>query len=725
MHRRSCLSTLLLFCLALLVSVLPPAQPVAASEYPGAGWVHAGPIEGGCQTSGSCNSTTDPVIAGLFEYKPDRTFVGADEPPGGADHGGYPTYEKREKCWIEDGTGRYTEKWAAGSWHHGAYWQRVNGVWYKSREHWAFFHKYECYKVAPGPTAAPPTPIPTSTPVPPPAPGQLTLIASRCYTNGPGLATTLAAWAGAWNQSAYSAGATFSVPGQYTTVSYSIDTPAGWHHIGGALSGTVPTGSRVAAVFWRDDVCNVPTATPARDVTPTPTMGPCIDFMADAWLTLRVTGAGASVTPRLYERDAGTVWQPPTPDPALGTVQPGQPLQVIWDLSTLSRDFESDHGGISTLRWGVRDLTTNTDVLLIETEDEKELANRDGEVVIWGRTLRLSRVTAAAGLSYPGTFRFSRWLRNWSTWEDAGTAPALNTYIVDWGSGRTQHTAQFTPQAGHSYEAFAVAEHADTSCWYRHHRWSRARFVAGALPTATPCPSGDCPVPPPCDSCPTPTAPPTPTPMPTPTPLPPPPPPPAQATFRLRLHSRHDPASAWTGRPQGTHRDADAIHTSDGPVVSWPQGEILDWLPEITLQPLPAPPADPWYGPIYRYEQEILGWSFVSSAGQRASQPPGCLGAGHAPPYGLQGCAYPYVASPTEADMRTAPHVMWHTGRTPAQFPADAYAYTLPKLRPVDLQIQVAVRVTSRNLWTGQTQQQIQILPGTYTINLVTPRSVR
>ncbi len=71
------------------------------------------------------------------------------------------------------------------------------------------------------------------------------------------------------------------------------------------------------------------------------------------------------------------------------------------------------------------------------------------------------------------------------------------------------------------------------------------------------------------------------------------------------------------------------------------------------------------------------------------------------------------------------PHAMWFIGRTPPQFPPDTYPYVLPKLQPVDLRVEVAVRVTVLNRMTGFESSQIQVLPGAFTVNLITPRSVR
>lgn len=558
----------------------------------------------------------------------------------------------------------------------------------------------------------------------------------KCYSGGPGFSTTISAWAGAWSDSRYASGVTFSVPGQYAQVSYSIDTQ-GWSVQSGSASGTAGTGSRVTVVLYSEAVCRQATPVPNLP-TPTPEPQPCTagGSYDGSYIPISVAGAGANVQSKLYEPNDGTQWTPPATKPPLGTVQPGQPLRITYDFGKLrSIAYEPNHDGQSRVRFGLTDLTTGQVLVNTDTEDEKELKNNRDEVQVWGRSMRLSSVQLA-GVAFGGENVWWAWQRNWSNWGQPSATPQLNKYYHTLAPS----TVTFTPVAGHTYEAWAMNGHAP--CRIDFERWSRAQFVAGPLPpTPTPTPDPSCPdpagciyIPPtptPCAAgspCPTrvpPTAIPTPTMIPTPTPPPPPPPPTARSDMRLRLHSRHDPLSAWTGTARGTAAGADAINTSSGTTVAWPQGEILDWMPEITLAPLPAPPIDPWYGQVYEYRQEIINWSFVNSQGESARQSgTGCRGAGRVDAV-LNGCAYPYLASPTEEDLRVMPHVMWFVGRTPPQFPADTYPFALPKLQPVDLQVQVAVRATVRNRMTGAESSQIQVLPGTFTVNLVTPRSVR
>lgn len=149
-----------LVLLALLLLVCLPALPALAS--PGAGWVKADVVGGGCvqisPTETICSSEVTPGSPTLYEYKPDRQSVGRSYSPSPslAQHGGYPTYEPRDACIIN---GRFMY-WPAGVWHHGARWtlQIRNGVqsWLgPSNEHWAFEHRDVCRLE--GPHAATPT----------------------------------------------------------------------------------------------------------------------------------------------------------------------------------------------------------------------------------------------------------------------------------------------------------------------------------------------------------------------------------------------------------------------------------------------------------------------------------------------------------------------------------------------------------------------------------------
>jgi hypothetical protein len=160
---------------------LPGAHPAMArpNTGPGGGWVKANVVGGGCDNQGHCSSEVKPGSPALYEYKPDRDPVARNEAPGGADHGGYPTFEQRDQCnYLGQILG-----WAAGIWHRGGYWtltydaagnERWSGP---ARQHWAFEHLDDCLPKAtatptlpPPPTATQPPGQPTWTPLPPTAP---------------------------------------------------------------------------------------------------------------------------------------------------------------------------------------------------------------------------------------------------------------------------------------------------------------------------------------------------------------------------------------------------------------------------------------------------------------------------------------------------------------------------------------------------------------------------
>src|SRR5262245_51515221 len=89
-----------LLLVTLCAGALLTARPAAALPLtgPGSGWVHAGVVSGGCDAQGHCSSEVKPGSPALYEYRPDRDPVGRNEQPGGADHGGYPTFEKRDSA---------------------------------------------------------------------------------------------------------------------------------------------------------------------------------------------------------------------------------------------------------------------------------------------------------------------------------------------------------------------------------------------------------------------------------------------------------------------------------------------------------------------------------------------------------------------------------------------------------------------------------------------------
>src|SRR5262245_19087170 len=151
----------LMFLLVALCAVaLPYAQSATASPSagPGGGWVKANVVGGGCDTQGHCSSEVKPGSPALYELRSDRNPVARNEPPGGTDHGGYPTFEKRDECNYQG----QLLGWAAGIWHHGGYWtltydsagnERWSGP---ARQHWAFEHNDDCLPQATATATAPP-----------------------------------------------------------------------------------------------------------------------------------------------------------------------------------------------------------------------------------------------------------------------------------------------------------------------------------------------------------------------------------------------------------------------------------------------------------------------------------------------------------------------------------------------------------------------------------------
>jgi hypothetical protein len=572
---------LLWFISVLLGTLLPSSVPAtqAADDTPGPGWVAAGKISGGCNTSGSCDGNTSPPLEGWYEYVPDHVDVEADEGPTGAPNGQGSVSPARQQCWYDTGGSRYTLQWASGSWHHGAYWSRINGRWIGPQAwNWGFLHDDWCRKDIP-PTAIPTaTTVPTATAVPPP--GSLTVAVLRCGTSG--MATTITAYAGAWSQSQYTSSVTFSVPPALRQVSYVVDVPSGWTASGGAASGTVAVGSAVT-VTLTSSACAQPTPAPGQTPLPTPTeppapctgTGPYSGFR----IPLAVSGAGAAVTPTLYAEHAGGRDSAPSPDPVLGMVTPGIPVTIRFDFSGLTSHFAPDHSGQAQIRFGLLDRTTGQTLIATTTTDVKELKGSTGQVILWGRTLQLTQVALGRGVMFGGAQVWRQWAghRTGGGWINPQSQPQLNRYY-----GPLQPvTATFLPEAGHVYEAWSVA--AQGACRLDYWRWSRALFGAGPelTPTAPPtCPGGIC-VPP--------------TPLPTPTPPPPPPVPPASLTTRLALHSRYDPVSSWNGTTEGAASATDAVNISQNLQVVWPMGEPLDWTPRVTPTPIPEQVMnDPW-----------------------------------------------------------------------------------------------------------------------------------
>lgn len=209
----------------------------------------------------------------------------------------------------------------------------------------------------------------------------------------------------------------------------------------------------------------------------------------------------------MYNVNEGTEWAPPAAPPTLGSVQPGQLLEITFDYGKLRPiAYEPDHDGMSRVRWGITDLTSGQVLVNTDTVDDKELKNNRDEVQVWGRSLRLSLVQLD-DVAFSGPNVWSTWLRTHSTWVNPSNTPQLNTFYKD----LRPNTVRFTPVAGHRYEAWAMNAHG--ACRVAYPRWSRAQFIAGPLPTPTPdrsCPDPDGCIPleqpTPCPTCPTPTA---------------------------------------------------------------------------------------------------------------------------------------------------------------------------------------------------------------------------
>ncbi|GIV96999.1 MAG: hypothetical protein KatS3mg057_1656 [Herpetosiphonaceae bacterium] len=105
-------------------------------------------------------------------------------------------------------------------------------------------------------TSGPATPIPpTATPVP----GTLTIALRQCTADGPSLAGNISAWTGHWESlNNYASDMTFSIPSQYSHVSYNVAVPANWTVASGELNDTVSVGTIVLIVLSDPAVCSRP-----------------------------------------------------------------------------------------------------------------------------------------------------------------------------------------------------------------------------------------------------------------------------------------------------------------------------------------------------------------------------------------------------------------------------------------------------------------------------------
>jgi len=279
--------TTLLYALPLLLlaTLLLPTPSAMASQWPGPGWIHAGPITGGCNDEGECDSKVGDIISGLFEYVPDQEIVSTNYSSADlSQHGGaYPTFVKRERCYIKSPSGSVQLGWSAGVWHHAATWQLIDGIWYDSNHHWAFQHDDKCEVSTPTPAG----PTPTATQIPPtpttPALGQLRVNVYRCSTSGPPHATNITAeYPGSVQTETGTSSAVFNVPQGYrtrvTAAASGIWRSASTNGFAGQTINLVVTTDNPADCLLDPTATptatadpSIPTPTTDRDRTPTPT----------------------------------------------------------------------------------------------------------------------------------------------------------------------------------------------------------------------------------------------------------------------------------------------------------------------------------------------------------------------------------------------------------------------------------------------------------------------
>ena len=232
---------------------------------------------------------------------------------------------------------------------------------------------------------------------------------------------------------------------------------------------------------------------------------------------------------------------------------------------------------------------------------------------------------------------------------------------------------------------------------------------------------------------------------------------PADGTIRLAIRSELDPNSQ-DGAP------ANGVYLSDGPAITWPAGEVLDFTPRLTELDIPdtVTSSDPLYP--YGYYARVAGWSVVSftvngtsydaethadSAGKRGCRAgnrlsdggttlPGC---GYVYPGATAGTVPPSEALPpfvlTEAELARQAHAYWTNPPLPSMRD-DVYTYAVAPLAPVQITVAVEVEVEVVNLapcaplgdWTCAPVRdpafpvERQILTQTFTINLLVPRSI-
>jgi len=221
----------------------------------------------------------------------------------------------------------------------------------------------------------------------------------------------------------------------------------------------------------------------------------------------------------------------------------------------------------------------------------------------------------------------------------------------------------------------------------------------------------------------------------------------AAGNLRVAIRSTLDPASRDAHQTNG-------VYLSDGPVIAWPTGEVLDLTPQLATltfadEPLPWP---------YAYQARIAGWSItaIEVGGQRfdprAVDSRGMAGCrpGARPqvtPQLLTGCVYRYLGGQSrdqlgalalrERDLDDQVHLYWSHPPVPTMRP-DVYLYATDELKEAQLTIQIELEVQIVNQVPGSIggvplppipiaplpDPARQLITEQVTINLLAPRSL-
>jgi len=436
-----------------------------------------------------------------------------------------------------------------------------------------------------------------------------------------------------------------------------------------------------------------------RTGTPTPTSPPrwcpgATHGPRGSYIGLSVAGAPTYAAGGTRNFQFGSV--PPYILEANVTLHPeNTPIDLTYNWSTLNaRDFEAGHTGFGRVRLVIWDQTSGR--MRFDVNAERPEGDPPFPPDGWALTPKTAIVD---DLRPGGTFAWWHRSAAHGTWDDSTQTPKVGGWFVRDTAGTTRII--FMPEPGHRYAIWSTAGH--DACRVDFAAWRIAYVEVECdgedCPPPTECPGGALVCPPGPINNPLP---------PTPTPPPPPAPPQAFATTRLAMHSRYDPN-------HGGPNAADAVHTSTDTTVAWPQGEILDFAPVVTLHPLPAAPVDPYWGRLYTFEQEILGWSYVTDMA--------CRGAATRRD-GLAGCSFAFVPAANENNLASQGHVLWTAGTVPT-VSGDVYAHHLQTLAPVDLPVQVLVETRTLNRSGTVVLRRQTVLSTTFRVELVAPRTVR